>query len=161
MNRNLQKFSFSSADQISLCSSINMSGVVGSGYIAQINNLSGNYVSAGMNMTSTNDSSVVIIKIIQALLSSYISNTVAGLPANTSNLQTYITQRLAPYFVFLAFGILSIFGFFTYCTSCCCPCCCCKKTSEGNCCRFLSVIMILLLAVASAIICIYGLTYAM
>ena len=84
----------------------------------------------------------------------------SGSSLNVSLLQNYTTSRLMPYLIFFGFGIISIIGIFTYCTSCCCPCCCCKKTSEGNMCRFFSIGIVGATGITNIAICIVGLTYA-
>ena len=58
LSRELQ-VSFTTADQASLCTSINLSGVIGAGYISSINATVGNYVSASIDMTQTNNSGAV------------------------------------------------------------------------------------------------------
>ena len=74
------------------------------------------------------------------------------------NLIEYL-MRVLPFIIFLAFGILAIFGWIVCCFCCCCDCCCCccckKEGCKIPCFIFTYVFYALVIAVSF-----YGLTQA-
>ena len=62
--RGLSSVSFSVSDQQSICTSINISSVLGSSYINAVNNITGSYLQQGIDMTNSANSGAVTIGLI-------------------------------------------------------------------------------------------------
>ena len=75
---------------------------------------------------------------------------------DTNKLVDYLMRTL-PFLIFLAFGVLSIFGWIICCICCCCDCCCCCCCKKESC-KVPCFIFTFVFYALSVAISIYGLT---
>lgn len=87
----------------------------------------------------------------------------AAFTGDTSQVGGVVIQIVAPYIIFLIFGILTLIAWLTYSICCCKTCLCCKSSSkdESGCgIKFISCIVMLVGIIAAVGLCIIGFIYS-
>ena len=76
---------------------------------------------------------------------------------DSSAIRSIVVDLLAPYLIFVIFGIITIFMWIVYWICCCKQCCCCKsRVEEKKCCSFTMIIISVVCIAGIIAVCIVG-----